>query len=56
MQMLRSARELKTMVDQLLAQVTPLETQIGVLGNTIIDTTTELKFGEVFLRSGHGGL
>jgi hypothetical protein len=55
--MLRPARELKTMVDQLLAQVTPLETQIGVLNNTIvIDTTTELKFGEVFLRSGHGGL
>jgi hypothetical protein len=30
------------MVDQLLAQVTPMETQIGVLNSTIIDTTTEL--------------
>jgi hypothetical protein len=30
------------MVDQLLAQVTPLETQIGVLNSTIMDVSTEL--------------
>jgi hypothetical protein len=39
---MREAEELKMMVDQLLAQVTPMETQIGVLNSTIIDTTPEL--------------
>jgi peptidoglycan hydrolase CwlO-like protein len=35
----RAAQELKEMVDQLLAQVTPLETQIGVLSSTIMDAS-----------------
>jgi hypothetical protein len=38
----REPEELKMMVDQLLAQVTPLETQIGVLNSNIIETTSEL--------------
>jgi hypothetical protein len=35
-------QELKKMVDQLLAQVTPLETKVGVLSSTVIDRTAEL--------------
>jgi DNA repair exonuclease SbcCD ATPase subunit len=37
------AQELKAMLDQILAQVTPLETHIGVLSNTITDTASELR-------------
>jgi hypothetical protein len=39
---MRAARELKEMVDQLLAQVTPLETQIGVINSTFMDVSNEL--------------
>jgi chromosome segregation ATPase len=38
----RVERELNEMVDQLLAQVTPLETQIEVLNSTVINASTEL--------------
>jgi hypothetical protein len=31
------------MVDQLLAQLTPLETQIGILSSTITDANIELR-------------
>jgi hypothetical protein len=34
--------KLKDMVDRLLAQATPLETQIGILSGTILDYSTEL--------------
>jgi hypothetical protein len=37
------AQELKDMVDQLLAQVAPLETEVGVLSGTIMDMSTELR-------------
>jgi chromosome segregation ATPase len=39
----KAAQELKMMLDQLLAQMTTLETQIGVLSSSIADTTTELR-------------
>jgi hypothetical protein len=36
----KADRELIDMVDRLLAQVAPLETQVGVLNGTIMDMST----------------
>jgi hypothetical protein len=46
----KSVVELKYMVDQLLAQVTPLETQIGFLSGTILDYSTKLRAKEFSLE------
>jgi hypothetical protein len=37
-------------VDQLLVQVTPLETQVGVLSSTITDTAAELRAKKLSLE------
>jgi hypothetical protein len=41
---------LKDKVDQLLPQMTPLETQFGVLSGTILDYSTELHAKELSLE------
>jgi hypothetical protein len=47
---MKVAQELKDMVDQLLAQVVPLETQVGVLSGTIMDMSTKLRARALYLE------